>query len=189
LFGVSDDCYQIGYDFSGLEARIEGHYTVPYEGGQAYAESLVAEKPHDCHTIRAAELGITRDEAKTLKYAISYGAQVNKIASQMDWSKGKATEIFEGFWDSASPLKELKEDNTAFWMKTGKKFIKGIDGRKLWIRSEHSILNMLFQSTGVIAAKKANIFHNIEMRNRGLLFNPFRDSSWDRKAAMMIHYH
>lgn len=189
LFGVSDDCYQIGYDFSSLEAKVEASYTIPYTDGDIYAESLVATKPNDIHTVNAGKMGITRDEAKTMKYAISYGAQPARLASQMDWSMDKARETFEGFWEAALPLKELKEDTTAFWMKTGKKFIRGIDGRKLWIRSEHSILNMLFQSTGVICAKKANIFHNIEMEKRGILFNPFRDKSWEKKASVMILYH
>lgn len=189
LFGVDKGFYQIGYDFSSLEAKVEAHYTIPYTDGDIYAESLVASKPNDIHTVNATKMGVTRDEAKTMKYAISYGAQPARLASQMDWSMDKAKATFEGFWDAALPLKELKEDITKFWLKTGKKFIRGVDGRKLWIRSEHSILNMLFQSTGVIAAKKANIFHNIELQERGLLFNPFKDSSWDKKAAVMILYH
>lgn len=189
LFGCDDDCYQIGYDFSGLEARVEGHYTLPYEGGEEYSVALIAEKPNDIHTLTAIANGIVRDEAKTLKYSISYGAQPPKVASQMNWSLQKAQDVFEGFWETALPLKQLKEKVTLYWKKTGKKFIKGIDGRKLYIRSQHSILNMLFQSAGVIAAKKANIFHNIEMKKRGILFNPFKDSSWVGKAAVMIMYH
>jgi len=189
LFGCDSDCYQIGYDFSGLEARIEGHYTLPYEGGEEYSVALIAEKPNDIHTLTAIANGIVRDEAKTLKYSISYGAQPPKVASQMSWTLQKAQDVFEGFWETASPLKELKEKVTAYWKKTGKRYIKGIDGRKMFIRSQHSILNMLFQSAGVIAAKKANIIHNIELEKRGLLFNPFKDSSWVGKAAVMIMYH
>jgi hypothetical protein len=87
-------------------------------------------------------------------------------------------------------LKDLKDRVTAYWKrKGGGKFIKGIDGRKLWIRSEHSILNMLFQSTGVICAKKANEIHWKELKSRGLLFDPFWDDDFSGKCFIQIHYH
>jgi hypothetical protein len=48
---------------------------------------------------------------------------------------------------------------------------------------------MLFQSTGVICAKKANEFHWKELKARGLLFDPFWDDSLKGKAFIQIHYH
>jgi len=36
-----------------------------------------------------------------------------------------------------------------------KKYFKGIDGRKLFVRSEHSALNTLIQGAGAIVMKKA----------------------------------
>ena len=190
LFGVdSRSRYQIGYDFSGLEARVEGHFTMPFKGGSDYAEALLAEKPNDIHSVNAAKMGVTRDEAKTMKYAVSYGAQPAKLSAQMNWTLDHAKDVFESFWEAASPLKDLKNKLAAEWKKNDKKFITGIDGRKLFVRSEHSIVNMLFQSTGVICAKKANILHNIELAKLGLLFNPFKDKSLKGKAIMMIHYH
>lgn len=190
LFGVdTNDRQQIGYDFTSLEARVEGHFTRPFKGGVAYSESLLAEKPQDIHSVNSIKMGVTRDEAKTMKYAISYGAQPNKLAAQMNWSIDHAKSVFESFWDAASPLKDLKNKLTREWKANDKKFIRGIDGRKLYIRSEHSIVNMLFQSTGVIAAKKANILHCQDLQTRGLLFNPFKDSSTYGKSIVMIMYH
>lgn len=70
MFGVDlEQCYQLGYDADGLEARIEGHYVWKYPGGPEYAEALVAPKPNDIHTVTAAKIGIPRVDSKTLKYA------------------------------------------------------------------------------------------------------------------------
>lgn len=189
LFKASEGHWQIGYDFSGLEARIEAHYTKQFDG-DAYALALISEKPNDVHTATASKLGITRDEAKTLKYSISYGAQPPKVSKQMGWSLNKAKGVFEEFWDAAEPLKILKERVTKYWHKRGgKRFVKAVDGRKLFVRSEHSIINMVFQSAGVICAKRANVIHHRWLEERGLLFDPFGDSSFEGKCHPQIHYH
>jgi DNA polymerase I-like protein with 3'-5' exonuclease and polymerase domains len=190
LFCCEEENYQVGYDFSGLEARIEGHYTKQFEGGEAYAELLVAEKPNDVHTVMAKLNIISRDEQKSLKYGLTYGAQIPKVAAMFGWSVNKAGNVFDSFWENASPLRDLKERVVSYWkIKGGKKFIKALDGRKLWVRSEHSILNMLFQSAGVICAKKANEFHWKELKKEGFLFDPFKDDSFQGKCFIQIHYH
>lgn len=189
LFGADEGNLQVGYDFSGLEARIEAHYTRQFNG-EEYATALISEKPNDVHTATAKKMGISRDEAKTLKYAISYGAQPPKVSKQMGWSLGKAKGVFEDFWEAAEPLKILKERVTAYWYKRGgKQFVRAIDGRKLFVRSEHSIINMVFQSAGVICAKRANVIHHKWLEERGLLFDPFEDSSFEGKCHSQIHYH
>ena len=190
IFGAAEGTYQIGCDASGLEARVEAHYTLPYKGGKDYAKALLSEKPHDVHTLNSKKLGISRDEAKTLKYACSYGAQPPKIAKQMGWTLEHAEQVFEDFWEAALPLKLLKERVAQYWKTKGeRKFIKGIDGRKLMARSEHSLVNLLFQSCGVIIMKQAAVILDRWLARKGYLFDPFRDSSFKGKAAQMIHYH
>ena len=49
LFGAGKDHLQFGFDFSSLEARVQGHYCIPYTNGVELAETLVASKPHDIH--------------------------------------------------------------------------------------------------------------------------------------------
>lgn len=190
MFGAAPGYLQLGYDASGLEARIEGHYTIQFPGGEEYAKDLVAEKPNDIHTKHAKRNGITRDEQKTLKYSISYGAQPPKVSKQMGWSIQRATKTFEAFWLSALPLKTLKERVVGYWKKIGnKQFVKAVDGRKLFVRSEHSIINMVFQSAGVICCKRANVMHHIRLEEEGLLFDPFVDETMEGKCHAMIHYH
>jgi hypothetical protein len=190
MFGAAPGYLQLGYDASGLEARIEGHYTIQFPGGEEYAKDLVAEKPFDIHTKHAKKNGISRDEQKTLKYSISYGAQPPKVSKQMGWSIKRATQTFDAFWESALPLKTLKERVVTYWKKRGgKQFVKALDGRKLFVRSEHSIINMVFQGAGVICCKRANVIHHKRLEEEGILFDPFEDSSMKGKCHAMIHYH
>lgn len=73
LFGSGKDHLQLGFDFSSLEARIQGHYCIPYTDGAALAETLVASKPNDIHTLNGEKLGISRGDAKAISYACVTG--------------------------------------------------------------------------------------------------------------------
>lgn len=152
MFGCGDGYYQLGFDFSSLEARVQGHHIIPF-GGEELATTLVAEKPNDIHTINGKKLGIPRSVAKGITYAILYGSGAKKVATMLGISKAEGEAMLEAFWDSMLPLKELREAVKEYWLSTGKKYILSCDGRKLFVRSEHSLLNLLFQGNGVIAAK------------------------------------
>ena len=99
--------------------------------------------------------------------------------------------IFEGFWDSAKPLADFKEALTTWWKDFGeKKYIKGIDGRKIPTRSPHALVNSQFQSAGVICAKKAMVLHDRKLRDNGLLIDFFTDDfSAQKYCQQMIAYH
>lgn len=62
--------------------------------------------------------------------------------------KGQA--VVNSFWDANLGLKMAKEAAEAYWESTGRKYVLGIDGRKIYVRSKHSLLNALFQSCGAI---------------------------------------
>ena len=47
-------------------------------------------------------------------------------------------------------------------------FIKGLDGRKIFIRSSHAALNSLLQGAGAIVMKRALIILNEAIHNAGL---------------------
>lgn len=186
LFGSGPNGLQLGYDFSSLENRIQGHYVYKYEHGPELAATLIAEKPNDIHTIKAKELGMERSDVKSLVYAILYGAQPKKISKMLSCSIEKATEIFEAFWESVPALKQLKDSLEAYWEKTGKIHILGIDGRKIMTRSRHSLLNALFQSAGVICAKYVNVLTAQKLENQGYCIDPFQGTP---DICEMIAYH
>lgn len=186
LFTSGDDFLQLGFDFASLEARIEGHYVFKYTDGITLAESLIAEKPFDVHTITSKALGIPRVDAKSVNYAILYGAQVKKIMKMLACSKERAEEILNGFWSTMPSLRELKENLEKYWFSTGKKYILGIDGRKVMTRSQHSLLNALFQSAGVIAAKYTTVYLFKYLEELKLQTNPFKGKP---DVCNMIDYH
>lgn len=189
LFGVPEDCYQLGCDGSGLEARVQGHYCYRYTGGVDYAQVLMAEKPNDIHTVNARKWGISRDDAKSTAYGVMYGAQPPKLAKMLGLTLKGGKELYNEFWDSQIALKELKAKVEAFWEKTGNSFLKGIDNRKIFTRSKHSLLNALFQSCGSILMKKAWVLQTKRMMELGIWLDPFKDSSWEGKCHIAILYH
>ncbi len=190
LFGVEKSRIQLGFDFASLEARIEGHYVYKYTDGVELADTLLQEKPNDIHTKTANKLGIIRDAAKNINYACLYGAQWPKLAKMLGVSDHRAKEIFNAYWANLPSLAELKEKLEAYWERTGKKYILGIDGRKVYTRSKHSLLNSLFQSAGALAAKYAVVHLIRRAEQEGKWLDPFvYDVHKESGINVMIVYH
>lgn len=197
LFGVDKGYFQIGYDFDSLEARIESAYCDRYDAAdRAYCKSLMMEKPFDVHTMMAKAISAIicsdfgRSPAKNVKYGCTYGAQAAKVAKTIGSSLEVGTQVYEAFWDAAFPLKMLKEQLQKEWEANGKKYIIGIDGRRVPTRSAHAILNSLFQSGGVICAKRAMVIHDVLLKKEGLSVDFFLDD-WKNATfcQQMIAYH
>lgn len=168
---------QMGIDAAALEARMEAHYCYTFPGGVEYANELL---DGDLHQKNANIFGCTRDVAKGIKYACSYGAQPKKISMTLKCSIAKARRLYNNFWRSSTALAALKEHLTKLWTDRGGKeggYLKGLDGRKLFPRSEHSIVNMLFQSAGSIVVKTATILVDRKVTERRL------------NAKQMLHFH
>lgn len=189
MFGCGEGLFQLGYDFASLEARIMGHYVLPYKDGEALAEALVAEKPNDIHSLNAKKLGIDRSAAKSFSYAAIYGAQPKKLAKMLGISQTESKKLFNDYWDAVPALKQLKEKVEKYWTDNGKTFIVGLDGRKLMSRSKHSLINVLFQSGGAIAAKWSAIRKAQWLEENNLLGDPFKHSKEEQKVWWMIHMH
>ena len=199
LFGVDPKRYSLlGFDFSGLEARIEGHYTYRYDDEQkSYVNSLLGERPNDVHTLTAKKIAeiigrdFARQDAKSVKYACSYGAMPKKVGKTIGVPEEIGKLVHEGFWSAALPLAELKKNLERYWEAIGqRKFILGLDGRKIPTRSKSALINYLFQSAGVICTKRAAVIHDRMLRARGLICD-FWSENWHSKsyAQQLIHYH
>lgn len=198
MFGVEVPRYfQIGYDFDSLEAKIESHYCWRYEQEpHEYCNALLLEKPNDVHTMMAKRITevigrkFERSPAKNVKYGITYGSQPAKVAKTIGSDLHTGELVYNAFWIAAKPLALLKEKLHDFWVKTGKKYILGIDGRKVPTRSAHAILNSLFQSGGVICAKRAMVIYDDLIEEEGLAVDFFVDD-WKNKSFVqqMIAYH
>lgn len=199
LFGVDKFThYQLGYDFSALEARIEGHYCYRYDNeDKAYCKSLLLEKPNDCHSVLSRKISellqreFPRSTAKSTKYGCSYNAQPARVAKTVGCDLATGKVIFDAFWEQAFPLNELKEKMQRYWETTGqKKFLLGVDKRKIPIRSKGNVINSAFQSAGVICAKRAMVIHEQKLKADGLIIDFWRDDWKNREfVQQLIAYH
>lgn len=186
LFRAGEGAVFFGFDYSSLENRIQGSYIYKYPGGPEMAESLVAEKPNDSHTLNSIKLGIPRVEVKSFTYAVLYGAAAAKIKKMLGISLDEAKKLIDDFWNGNPALQSLKKNLEKYWETTDKKFVLGIDRRKIRTRSKHSLLNALFQSGGVIFAKYVSVYLMQKMEEEGLCIDPFVGKP---DICSMIEYH
>jgi DNA polymerase I-like protein with 3'-5' exonuclease and polymerase domains len=146
LWTVPDGYSLVGIDASGLELRMLAHYMDDYH----YTQELLN---GDIHTANQKSAGLkTRDQAKTFIYAFLYGAGDVKIGQVAGGGAKRGRILKKNFLDNTPALRELRR-NVQHKCKQG--WVRGLDGRKLHIRSEHSALNTLLQSAGAVIMKKA----------------------------------
>jgi hypothetical protein len=177
LFTARPGRVLVGYDAAALEARVEAHYCMPYQGGEEYAHDLLE---GDIHLKTAASVfadkleGIIgtenfhkdhplvkpwRSKSKTVRYSTAYGAGPPKLAKTLGVSAAEGEDVYNRFWEASKPLAEFRSRLTEWWETKGqKKFIKGIDGRLLYSRSKHSLVNLAQQSCGAIAMDYSLMF-------------------------------
>ena len=136
----------VGCDASGLELRMLAHYMDDPEYTKEILEG-------DIHTANQRAAGLaTRDQAKTFIYAFLYGAGDAKIGTITGGSAKAGKQLKERFLSNTPSLATLRDRiGTA----AARGYLRGLDGRKLHIRSEHAALNTLLQSAGAIVMKKA----------------------------------
>jgi len=146
----------VGIDASGLELRMLAHYMNDAD----YIEEVIN---GDIHSTNQKLAGLkTRDQAKTFIYALIYGAGDAKIGSIIngDIKKGKA--LKKRFFANLPALKKLRD---RVQQASNRGFLKGIDGRRIHVRSQHSSLNTLLQGGGAIVMKQAmiNLYQLIQL--------------------------
>ena len=138
----------VGFDASGLELRMLAHYM----NDEEYTNVLLTE---DIHTRNQMAAGLeTRAQAKTFIYAFLYGAGDAKIGSVVGGDSKVGADLKQRFLRNTPALEALRE-RVGKAAKRG--HLIGLDGRKLWIRSEHAALNTLLQAAGAIVMKKGLI--------------------------------
>ena len=136
----------VGIDASGLELRMLAHYMDDND----YTEEILN---GDIHTANQMAAGLqSRDSAKTFIYAFLYGAGDSKIGSIVGGSAKAGASLKAKFLDNTPALKTLRRRVDS---QSSKGWLRGLDGRRLIIRSQHAALNVLLQSAGVIVMKQA----------------------------------
>lgn len=150
LFHVPEGWVQLGADQSGLELRALASDLSGLAGDGGNYARIVTQG--DVHTTNQMAAGLsTRDGAKTFIYAFLYGAGDEKIGSIVGKGREAGRKLKAAFLAKTPGLDTLLKIVKGA-AKRG--FIKGIDGRKIPIRSEHSALNMRLQNAGAVVCKQ-----------------------------------
>ena len=156
---VAEGYKLVGIDASGLELRMLAHYMAD--------EDFKNELLHgDIHSSNQKLAGLeSRNQAKTFIYALLYGAGDAKLGTVVGGNKRDGARLRQHFFDNLPAFKHLKD---RVGRAAAKGFLKGLDGRKLFVRSEHSALNTLLQSAGAIVMKQGMIFLDNKVKEQGL---------------------
>lgn len=149
----------VGCDLSGIELRCLAHYMKDDEWTHELLEG-------DIHTKNQKAAGLPeRNMAKTMIYATLYGAGAAKIGSIVGGGAKEGEQILENFYKNTPKLRKLQ---TLVGNLAATGHIKGLDGRRLHIRSERAALNTLLQSCGAIIAKQWCVEIHKELARQGL---------------------
>jgi len=175
----------VGCDADALELRDLAGYMGFYDGG-AYIEVVLRgdkKAGTDIHSTNARALGLDpkatyfdgesgRDIAKTWFYAFIYGAGDEKLGFILTRKKGavakrrgrKAREDFLTNLPAMGKLVKAVQSKAKL-----QKYLKGLDGRHISVRSQHAALNTLLQCAGAVQMKRALCLLDDTLQEAGLI--------------------
>lgn len=201
LFKSPDSWYQVGVDASGLELRCFSHFLYPFDDGE-YADVVLN---GDIHTHNQKMAGLpTRDQAKTMIYCMLYGGGDAKLGAVIGGSASDGKALKQKFFNGVPAYKKLLNSiekslisdsqwfggiNKVTWKKRVKNGLSythcvvGLDGRPVYVRSPHSALNTVLQSSGALVCKKWVCLVEENMRKAGY------KHGWSGDFAMMAWIH
>ena len=164
----------VGCDASGLELRMLAHYMKDEEYVRTVTEGS-AKEGTDVHTVNQRAAGLsTRDNAKTFIYAFLYGAGDAKIGSIVGGTAKDGAKLKDKFLKQTPALARLLERVSK---QAAKGWVPGLDGRRIWVRSEHAALNSLLQGAGAIVMKKALC----------IFYDKIKANKWPVKLVANVH--
>ena len=190
--GKPDPWIQVGVDASGLELRCLGHFMYRYDEGE-YVNTILT---GDIHTKNQLAAGLpTRDNAKTFIYGFLYGAGAAKIGQIVNGTADDGKRLIKNFLEQTPAIAALREAISNSLVKDSRwvggeqkvtwkrRWIRGLDGRKVHVRSPHAALNTLLQSAGALICKLWIV------ETERLLIEAGLKHGWDGDFAYMAWVH
>jgi DNA polymerase-1 len=185
LFRAGEGKVLVGADADALELRCLAHFMARYDGG-AYVQAVVAGKKEegtDPHSVNCRALGMDpkavqwngekgRDVAKTWFYAFIYGAGVAKLGFIYTGTRDEKAAKAAGSKTRNALIRGLPAlgsfvDAVKAAAKARGGYLRGLDGRWLPVRSEHSAPNTLLQSAGAVLMKRALVILDQQLQEEG----------------------
>jgi DNA polymerase I-like protein with 3'-5' exonuclease and polymerase domains len=177
---VEEGNVQVGVDLSGIELRCLSHYMQDAEWQHELLEGDVHWK--NTQAFGLVPMGTVKEDikehkdarnlSKTLTYSVLYGAGPAKVGSTVGGSAKEGGKLIDNFMKNTPSLRKLKDKVDKF---SAKGWVPGLDGRKIWVRSEHAALNSLLQSAGAIIAKKWIVCFTEELKAKKI---PYKLLAW-----------
>lgn len=159
LFCPPKGWLEVGVDACGLELRCLAHYLFKYDKGE-YANEILN---GDIHTKNQLAAGLaTRNAAKTFIYCFLYGGGDKALGKKLGGSEADGKRAKKKFLERTPSIASLRQaikdvlvtevhGQIVEWKRH---YLKGLDGRPLFVRSVHSALNLLLQSAGALICKQ-----------------------------------
>jgi len=168
----------VGADSSGNQMRGLCHYI----GNDTFTNEVIN---GDVHQRNADALGVSRKLAKPFLYAFLFGGGAGKLGSILTGNTDAkvGAKAKEKFQDSIPGMKQLtdkledefKRTEEIFGKENG--FIRGLDGRIVFVKSKHQVLNYLLQTAEGITCKAAVVYAKRELLKRKI------------PHYIVLHYH
>ena len=165
----------VGADYAAQEMRLLAHFA-----GGRLLEKLVDSPREDVHMIAADIANITRKVAKTLGFAVLYGAGVGKIAESLYTTVEDATRIKANYLNALPEIKELQSEV----QHRGRNFmpITTLGGRQYYVETakymegrlrtfEYKLTNYLIQGSAADQTKQAMLSYCQRTKHGRLTFS------------------
>lgn len=156
----------VSVDLSQIEFRLIVHYCENAEAIRAYNE----DPRTDFHSLMAKMCGVSRKSAKSLNFAIGFGAGKAKTLAMLAASGGtlEAEKIYNAYHDAMPELKPMSRRATASCKFRG--YVSNLFGRRRHIPADfaHIGFNSVIQSTAADLLKDATVRLSDAIRAAGL---------------------
>jgi DNA polymerase-1 len=149
LFNVPKGWRLVGADMAGAQLRCLAHYIASFDNG-AYGRIVTEGDIHTYHMEAASPLIKCRDDAKTTIYAKLFGATATKIGKINGVSSKQGQHVLDLLATKIPALGKLEK---AVKEASKKKWLKGLDGRRVPVASDRLALNYLVTSCEAILCK------------------------------------
>jgi len=164
---VAEEGYTlVGTDSVSCQVRMLCHYM----GDDEFTNVVLNGKKEDgtdIHSFNKDKAGLpTRGHAKNFFYGFIFGAGAAKVGKLVNKDAKAGKKIINDYLEGLPKLKALKEGLLSKYKQRG--YLIGLDGRKLYPRSDKDCLVTLLQGGEAILMKWAMVYVNHWIRQEGL---------------------
>ena len=181
VFIPRDGWVLVGVDSKGNQIR----QLAARMGDEQFMKDALLDKERDgtdFHDTNMVRLGnVPRSTAKNFFYGLIFGAGVSKLASTIGCNVKEARRFLKTYMKELPLLRKCIDDLTDEWRSTAQTWwdkhqnrrvwingrIKGLDGRPIFVDSEHKILCYALQSDEAIQLSAAYVMMHKQIENAG----------------------